>query len=533
MKAVCYLRVSTDIQDNARQLELIKEECRKCNYELLEIFQEKESGKKRIRPELSRLETYYETNEVDFVIISELSRLGRTNEVLRTIDNLNTRKIGLISIKENIRTLNEDKSIDSSSALLISILAGINSYELDTMKYRTRTGAELKIKEGGVNGGANIEYGYKNENKKMVVEESEAKIIKDIYRKYLEGNGKGKVAEWLNENNVPTRWKLNIEKKIRENKELPERKFLFRWYDNNVDRILRNPIYMGVRIYKGKTLDYNKELEIIDKETFEKAQDRLKERKSSFGSSRKHFYLLKKKIYCGHCGMPFYAVYKDNKKNKPKYVCLSKRYKEMSCENTSILIAKLESLVQQVILYRLAMKFQSMLKNNNISSQIENINEEIIKIELDKDKFVTQKQKLIKHNINDLIDDDTFVKNIKPINTQIKSLERRIELKRSELIRLNTTLENITDISKIKFKFHSGHKLDSGIVNTIISKITLRKIDDVPDCFRSKQDNTMEVLITSGTSNLKYLVAQRTLGIYDVQANKLFDRLTTNNAPIS
>ena len=79
-------------------------------------------------------------------------------------------------------------------------------------------------------------------------------------------------------------------------------------------------------------------------------------------------------------------------------------------------------------------------------------------------------------------------------------------------------------------KFLSGHKLDSGIVNTIISKITLRKIDDVPDCFRNKQDRIMEISITSGTSNLKYLVSQRIAGIFDVQSNRLFDRLTTNNA---
>ena len=39
----------------------------------------------------------------------------------------------------------------------------------------------------------------------------------------------------------------------------------------------------------------------------------------------------------------------------------------MNCENTSILISKIESLVQQVILYRLAMKFQSMLKRQQHS----------------------------------------------------------------------------------------------------------------------------------------------------------------------
>ena len=532
MKAVGYVRVSTDIQDYNRQVEEIQNICLKHNYTLAETFAEKESGKKRSRPELSRMEDYIISNkDVDYVIVSELSRLGRTNEVLRTIDKLNENKVGLISNKEGIRTLKDDKSVDSSAALLVSILAGINQFELSTLKYRTRSGAELKIKEGGVNGSANIDYGYKNVNKKMVIEESEAQVIKDIYRKYLEGDGKGKIADWLNERGIPTRWKLNIEKKIKENKELPDHKYLFRWFDNSIDRILRNSIYMGVRKYKGKPLDYNANLQIIDKETFEKVQIRLADRKNTFGSSKKHFYLLKRKIYCGYCGMPFYTVTKHDGRNKPKYICLSKRYKNLSCPNTSIPIEKLEDLVQQVILYRLAMKFQSMLKDNNISEQIEIIQEEILKLEANKKNIVKQQQKLISHNINDLIDDVAFSISIKPINSQIKSIENTIKLKNSELSHLKTTLENITDISKIKLRFLDGHKLESGIVNTIISKITLTKVLEKPDCFTNKQDQVVEVKIVSGTTELKYLISQRANGIFDVQANKLFTRLTTNNAP--
>ena len=61
-------------------------------------------------------------------------------------------------------------------------------------------------------------------------------------------------------------------------------------------------------------------------------------------------------------------------------------------------------------------------------------------------------KKLIRHNLSELIDDDTFVKSIKPINSQIKSIEGKIELKKAELRQLNSTLENITDISKNKIE---------------------------------------------------------------------------------
>ena len=122
MKGVSYFRVSTNQQDFERQVSDIKEYCEKENIELIKEFSEIESGKVKERKALNEMMSFIQSsNDLDFVVVSELSRLGRTSKVLETLETLNAKKIGLISLKENIKTLNADKSVNHSSSLILSI----------------------------------------------------------------------------------------------------------------------------------------------------------------------------------------------------------------------------------------------------------------------------------------------------------------------------------------------------------------------------------------------------------------------------
>ena len=83
INVVVYQRVSKDIQDFNRQVQDIEEYCSKNNYNIVESFTEKMSGVKRVRPAMTKLiNLIKETTNIDFVICSELSRLGRTSEVI-------------------------------------------------------------------------------------------------------------------------------------------------------------------------------------------------------------------------------------------------------------------------------------------------------------------------------------------------------------------------------------------------------------------------------------------------------------------
>ncbi|HZK94951.1 MAG TPA: recombinase family protein [Prolixibacteraceae bacterium] len=141
IKVVIYCRVSLDRREYTRQIEAITKYCKFNEYTIVGEFCEKETGKHKLRPELISMMEYLKLNsDVSFVVIDELSRIGRTSYVLETIEQLNAVKIGLISLKENLTTLNEDKTVNATATMITGVLASINSYELDTLNYRIKSG---------------------------------------------------------------------------------------------------------------------------------------------------------------------------------------------------------------------------------------------------------------------------------------------------------------------------------------------------------------------------------------------------------
>ena len=90
-RVVGYARVSTEAQDITRQVELITASCRHCterNYHLIKIIQEKISGAKKDRKSINELLEVDDTI-ADMIIVSELSRLSREDDILSVLSNIN------------------------------------------------------------------------------------------------------------------------------------------------------------------------------------------------------------------------------------------------------------------------------------------------------------------------------------------------------------------------------------------------------------------------------------------------------------
>lgn len=152
MKVVTYSRVSTDKQDYQRQVNDINNYVAKKGYELLNQFSEKISGGKNNedRPELMNMLSFCLSNEVDQIIISELSRLGRsTIEVLKTVQLLNEHKISLYILNLGLETLNEKREESISTKLMITMLAEFSSIERTQIRQRMASGYNNYIANGG------------------------------------------------------------------------------------------------------------------------------------------------------------------------------------------------------------------------------------------------------------------------------------------------------------------------------------------------------------------------------------------------
>ncbi len=143
-----YLRISTYRQDLSNQLHEIIDYCKSKGIDLnsRNIFQEVVSSRqnKTDRVELLRLLTTVKKG--DTVIISDLSRLGRSNiEILETAQDLLKEDIELRLAKENL-VINGADSI--TAKLIIPMLSALNEIERDRISQRTKNALAARKKKG-------------------------------------------------------------------------------------------------------------------------------------------------------------------------------------------------------------------------------------------------------------------------------------------------------------------------------------------------------------------------------------------------
>ncbi|WP_144785488.1 recombinase family protein [Microbacterium sp. BH-3-3-3] len=139
---VGYARVSTDKQDEARQLSALQGAG--INRHALYV-DHAQSGAKRSRPEFDRM--LANLDEGDVVVVSELDRLGRdAGHVIMTMSDLRTRGIFVRSIADGL-----DTSTDMGEAMM-SILAIFAQMERRFIQRRTKAGLAEAKAQGRVGG---------------------------------------------------------------------------------------------------------------------------------------------------------------------------------------------------------------------------------------------------------------------------------------------------------------------------------------------------------------------------------------------
>ena len=173
MKVVLFARVSTFAQDYERQVNELTALANQNGWNVVGIFAEKISGAKRNveRTELLRMVEYVEANNVDKIVVTELSRLGRdTLQVLEVIELFNQKKISLYIQNYSIETLTEDGKVNPMSQFLITILAEVARMERKTIKERMDSGYQNFRANGGLVG---RKQGYRKSDEAMKEEYAE------------------------------------------------------------------------------------------------------------------------------------------------------------------------------------------------------------------------------------------------------------------------------------------------------------------------------------------------------------------------
>lgn len=244
-------------------------------------------------------------------------------------------------IKEsNVRVFTQSGEInfnDVNTELMQRIKSLFASFEVKTKVNRIKDTLKTSAENGRVKGGAHLPYGYKKgENKMMIIDEYEAKIVREIYQLANEGKGTKVIAGILNSKRYPT-------KSVRNGKSMKvrgEQKTEFLWRDKVVYDILTNSIYKGERKHKGEIF---KAPIIIDAKLFDYIQDELKSRNQFKDTTNRYDFLLKGLIECPICGSKIQGKKRANGKDNC-YTCTSNRIGP-NCGNRGINIEYLDDLV--------------------------------------------------------------------------------------------------------------------------------------------------------------------------------------------
>ncbi len=153
-KAVIYARVSsqTDRQDTARQVNDLKRFALGQNMEIVKTFEEHVSGAKKLeeREILTQCLEYCKGNSVNYLLISELSRLGRsTLQVLRSLEILHEAKVCVYIQNIGLYSLQPNGEVNPVASIMITILAEMSNIERSNIQYRLNSGRQQYINRGG------------------------------------------------------------------------------------------------------------------------------------------------------------------------------------------------------------------------------------------------------------------------------------------------------------------------------------------------------------------------------------------------
>lgn len=206
--AVGYIRVSTKGQaDDDRfgkdvQRAAIQSYAESHGYAIVKWFEDEMSGAKDHRPALDEILYGDELANPPFeaVIAFKSDRISRNTKMyFYYLYTLEKKGIQLISTQENF----EDDPYGLSS-IYRSLILFVAEQERKNIALRTTRGRYEKAMAGG-HASAKANYGYRIENKRLVVEPKEAEVVRLVYEMRDQGKTMPEIATWLTENGYRTR----------------------------------------------------------------------------------------------------------------------------------------------------------------------------------------------------------------------------------------------------------------------------------------------------------------------------------------
>lgn len=429
LRVAAYCRVSTDSRDqlnsftaqHAYYTSLISNQ---ENWTLVDIYADEgitgTSAEKR--EDFRRLIDDCRRGLIDKVYTKSISRFARnTKDCLEVTRELKVMGIGVVFEEQHI-----DTSIVSGE-MLTAVFAACAQAESESISKNMRWSYQKRMQSGNYIT-QKYPFGYRLKGKELIVDESEACVVKLVFYRYLSGWNIEEIAKEITQLGVKTRDGLDT------------------WGRETIKYILHNEKYIGDTLHQKKyttnTFPFEQRINagektqyyisdthppIIDRVTFEMVQLLYKSKRSNLLGKAKHQYDFTKTIYCGSCN----AIFRRTVSRGTAYwVC---NHHNNGGECTMRPVAEKE-------IYAAFLRLYYKLKHKGVeilAAMVEDLNivrerqmlwsSDIIEVNKRISSITSQSHKLTLLNQQGAVDSDIFISKSNQLAEQLRNAKREKE----------------------------------------------------------------------------------------------------------
>ena len=452
----------------------------------------------------------------DLILTKEVSRFARN-----TIDSLTYTRdllragVGVFFQNDNICT------IDTDSELRLTIMSSIAADEVRKLSERVRWGHKRSIESGSVMGNNRI-FGYDKQDCKLVINESEAEMVRQIFDLYSTGKySTRKIEQIIYDNGYRGRNGTRI-------------------HHNTISGIIRNPKYKGYYCgNKVKIVDYRTKEQrflpqeewlmykdetgetvpaIVSEELWDKCNAIFTERSTAIKSRERSFKdssVFSGKIICAAHGKAYWRTSYSNSASKGQsvyqWICSEKkRFGAKACASFSIMESELYTILSDFFkqtadnIEDYVSTFLRVYAETDTEAEAQKqINS--LKIRLEKEK--AKREKLLDLYTDGIIDKKEFSERNDTINVLISELEENI----NDLQKTNKETEKyVKEIKNIEKYFKTMYSPEGQMTKEQVDEMASAIIDRIEVIPINKDSMKMQIYLKTGANaDITYVTGNR------------------------
>ncbi len=471
--AVIYARYSSENQTEQSiegQVRVCKEYAERNAINIINEYVDRAmTGTNDKRPAFQQMLFDSKSHKFNLVLVYKFDRFARSRHD-SAVNKAILQKNGVKVISATEQIANTPEGI-----ILEGMLESFAEYYSAELSQKVKRGLKESRIKGNFTGG-HLPYGYSKQDKKVIINEEQANIVRLIFNEYISGKRIKDVVDLLKNQGIKNAYGKD-------------------WTINSVSRILRNENYKGV-VYADETTYTNIYPAIIEEDLFDQVQDKLKfSKRTSAHHKTQVNYLLSGKLFCGKCGGlmtgdcgkgklgKIYNYYKCFTKKKNKSVCDKKSISREYIEN--IVVNATQMFMQRTDLKAIA-KCVADLYNKDIQTDkiLESLNKQL--------KDNNKKLKNILTAIENGIFNNTTGQRMQELENSKKELEEKIASR--QMLTIKPLDENQVYSYLLSFKDldYSLENAKQRLVDMFVNRVIL--FDDHCEIYFNVSDDKGEQL---------------------------------------